>query len=84
MFKYTFTIKTTLLELLRNQKTRLNARFQQNYKDLVFARVEFLRIFGAPNESLTLIIIYYMFKYTFTIKTTLLELLRNQKTRLNA
>ena len=44
-----------------------------------FARAEFLRLVGAPNESLTLIIIYYMFKYTFRIKTTLLESLHNQK-----
>ena len=28
-----------------------------SYKDLVFARGEFLRFFGAPNESLRLIII---------------------------
>ena len=29
----------------------------------VLARSEFLRPVGAPNESLRLIIIYYMFKY---------------------
>ena len=34
-----------------------------NYKDLVFARNDFLRLVGAPNEFLILIIIYYMFKY---------------------
>ena len=44
-----------------------------NYKDLVFARGEFLRFFGVPNESLRLIIIYYMFKYMFGNKTTVLE-----------
>ena len=32
-----------------------------SYKDLVFARGEFLRFFGDPNESLRLIIIYYIF-----------------------
>ena len=36
-------------------------------------------MFGAPNESLRLIIIYYMFKYIFGIKTTFLESLRSQK-----
>ena len=33
------------------------------YKDLVFARVEFLMLVGAKNESLGIILIYYMFKY---------------------
>ena len=36
-----------------------------SYNDLVFARNEFLRIVGPPNESLILIVIYYMFKYSF-------------------
>ena len=48
-------------------------------KDLVFARGEFLRFFGDPNESLRLIIVYYMFKYMFGSKTTLLEAHRSQK-----
>ena len=39
---------------------------------------------GAPNESLRLIILYYMLKYTFGIKTTLLQSLRNQKDPLKA
>ena len=34
---------------------------------------------GAPNDSLRLSIINYMFKYTFGFKTTLLDSLRNQK-----
>ena len=38
------------------------------YKHLVFARSDFIKVVGAPNESLRLIIIYYMFKYTFGIK----------------
>ena len=42
------------------------------YNDFVLARIEFLKHIGVPNESLRLIIIYYMFKYTFGIKTTLL------------
>ena len=49
------------------------------YMDLVFARNEFFRLVGAPNESLILIIIYYMFKYSVGIKATLLESLRSQK-----
>ena len=32
-----------------------------SYKDLDFARGEFLSLVGAPNESLWHIIIYYMF-----------------------
>ena len=39
-----------------------------SYNDLVFARNEFLRLVGPPNESLILIIIYYMFKYLVGIK----------------
>ena len=31
-----------------------------NYKDLVFARDEFLGLVGVPNDSLRLIIIHYM------------------------
>ena len=50
------------------------------YNDFVLKRSEFLRHNGAPNESLRLIIINYMFKYTFGIKTILLESLQNQKT----
>ena len=53
-----------------------------SYKDLVFAPGEFLRFFGDPNESLRLIIIYYMFKYMFGNKTTLLESHRSQKSLL--
>ena len=37
-----------------------------------FARSEFLRIVGAANVSIILIIIYYLFKYSVGIKTTLL------------
>ena len=44
-----------------------------SFKDLVFARGEFLRLVGAQNESLRVILIYYMLKYTFGIKITLLE-----------
>ena len=60
MFKYRFGVKTTLLESLRSQKS--------SYNDLGFAGNEFLRLVGAPNESLILIIIYYMFKYSVGIK----------------
>ena len=37
--------------------------------DLVFMRNDFLRLVGAPNVSLILIIIDYMFKYSVGIKT---------------
>ena len=73
VFKYSVGIKTTLLESLRSQKSILNAIFgKPSYNDLVFARNEFLRLVGPPNESLILIIIYYMFKYSVGMKTTLL------------
>ena len=55
-----------------------------SYTDFALAQNEFLRLVEAPTESLSLIIIYYMFEYTFGIKTTLLESLRNQKTNLKA
>ena len=56
-----------------SQKSPLKAPFRQNklyglsylqkkkksYMDLVFARGAFLRFFGAPNESLRLIIIFW-------------------------
>ena len=51
-----------------------------SYEDLVFAIGEFLWLFGVQNESLGTLLIYYMFKYLFGIKTTLLESLRSQKT----
>ena len=55
------------------------------YKDLVFARGAFLRFIGAPNESLRLIIIYYLFKYSFRVKISLVESLgTKKKTRLKA
>ena len=61
MFKYLFGITKTLLKSLRSQNTQFRARFRQtSYKDLVFARVEFLSVVGAQNESLRLIIIYYI------------------------
>ena len=73
MFKYTFGIKTTLLDSLRNQKKAfkgsISAKLLNNF---VLTRIESLRHIGAPNESPRLIIIDYMFKYTFGIKTTLL------------
>ena len=54
------------------------------YNDFVLARSEFLWNIGSPNESLRLFILFYMLKYTFGIKTTLLESLRNQKNPLKA
>ena len=55
-----------------------------NFVDLVFARNDFLRLVGTTNESLILIIIYYVFQYSVEIKITLLELLRRQKSILKA
>ena len=82
MFKYLFGITTTLLESLRSQNTLFRARFRHtNYKDLVFARGEFLSVVGAQNESLRIILMYYLFKYLFEIKTTLLESLQSQNTQ---
>ena len=61
MFKYWFGITTTLLESIRSQNTQIKARFRQtSYKDLVFARGKFLSVVGGQNESLRLIIIYYI------------------------
>ena len=51
-----------------------------SFMDLVFARNDFLRFVGAPNEPLIVITIYYILKYSVGIKTTLLESLRSQKT----
>ena len=48
---------TTLLESLRSQDTHFRARFRQtSYKDLVFARGEFLSVLGAQNESLQILL----------------------------
>ena len=38
-----------------------------SYTDFVFVRNEFLSLFGAQTESLSLIIIYYIFKYAYGI-----------------
>ena len=50
-----------------------------SYTDFVLARNQFLRLVGAPIESLSLIIINYTFEYTYGIKTTFLESLWSQK-----
>ena len=50
-----------------------------SYKDLGFGGNGFVRLVGAVNESLIIIIIYYMFKYSVGSKTTLLESLRSKK-----
>ena len=85
MFKYWVWNKTTLLDSLQSpKKTNLKSWFKESYKDLVFARGEFLRLYGAQNECLRLIIIEYILKYIFGIKITLLESLRSQKTLLKA
>ena len=40
---------------------------------------EFLRFVASANESLRIIILYYMLKYTFGITTTLLQSLFSKK-----
>ena len=85
MFKYSVGIKTTLLLSLQSQKSTLKAIFRKtSYKDLVFEENDFLRLVGDPNESLILLVIYYMFKYSVGLNTTLLESLRSQKNILRA
>ena len=80
-FKYWFGFTTTLLESLQSQNTQFRARFRHtNYKDLVFARGEFLSVVGGQNESLRVILMYYIFEYWFGITTTLLESLRSKNT----
>ena len=64
MFKNKFGIKTTLRELLRGQKSRLDFGTTCE-KDLVFARSDFLTLFGGLNESLRLFIIQYLLKHSF-------------------
>ena len=60
---------TTFLESLRSKNTHFRARFRQpgykdlGFRDLVFARGEFLSVVAAQNESLQIILMYYMFKY---------------------
>ena len=54
------------------------------YKHLYLVRSAFLSFVQSPNESLRLIVIYYMFKLTFGIKITLLESLQNRKNLLEA
>ena len=73
-FKYTFIVETTLLVSLHSQKSFQRPDFgKTSYNHFVLARSEFLRVVGARNEVLRLIIIYYKFKYLFGIKTTLVE-----------
>ena len=85
LFKYWFGITTTFLESLRIQKTHFRAWFRQtSYKEFVFERGESLSVFGAQNESLRIILMYYMFNNWFGITKTLLESLRSQNTYFRA
>ena len=80
MFKYTFGITTTLLEFFRSQKNLLMVQFnfdKTSYNDFVLTRNGFLTLLGAPKDFLRLIIICYMFKYSFRIKTNLLDIFRS-------
>ena len=50
-----------LARVTSEPKIHLKDRFRPtSYKDLVFARSEFLSVVGTQNESLRLIIIYYI------------------------
>ena len=85
MFKYSVRIKITLLESFWSLQIIYRLYFGKTiYDDLVFPRNDFLRLVGAPNESLILIIIYYMYKYSVGIKITLLESFWSQKIILQA
>ena len=76
---------TTLLESLWSQNTHFRARFRQtSYKDLVFARGEFLSVVGGQNESLRVILMNYTFKYRFGMTTTFLESHRSKNTNFRA
>ena len=62
MFKYAVGIKKNFTRVTSEPKKYFKGYVTANYKDLVFARNDFLRLVGAPNEFLILIIKYYMFK----------------------
>ena len=52
-------------------KYPFQGRFRQtSYKDFIFARGESLIVVGAQNETLRIILKYYMFEYWFGITTT--------------
>ena len=64
MFKYSFGEINNFARVTSEPKKsiqRLNYG-KTSYNDFVLARGEFLRPVGALNDSLRLIIIYYMFK----------------------
>ena len=67
MFKYSVGIEKHFARVTSEPKNYFKGYVTANYKDLVFARNDFLRLVGAPNEFLILIIIYYMFKYSVRI-----------------
>ena len=60
MFKYSFWIKTNVARVTleaKNTVSRLDL-CKTGYKPLVLSRSEFLKLTGAPNEPLSLIIIF--------------------------
>ena len=67
MFKYSVGNKKHFARVTSEPKKYFKGYVTANYKDLVFARNDFLRLVVAPNEFLILIIIYYMFKYSVGI-----------------
>ena len=71
--------KTLLVTSEPNKPSKDSILGKTGFRHLVLARSEFSKLVGAPNKTLRLITINYMFKYTFWIKPTLLELLRKIK-----
>ena len=65
MFKYSFRIKTSFARVTSEPKKLVYKvdLGKTSYKDLVFARGEFLSVAGAQNESPRIILLYYMLKY---------------------
>ena len=65
MLKYSFRIKTSFARVTSEPKKPVKKLDlgKTSYKDLVFARGEFLSVVGAQNESPRIILMYYMLKY---------------------
>ena len=78
--------QTNFARVSLERKTALYRLYigKTSYKNLEFARSEFSRLVGPPNEYIRLMLRYYVVKYSFGIKTTLVESLRSQESRLKA
>ena len=69
MFKYSIGIEKHFARVTSEPKKYFKGYISAKriMMNVVFARNDFLRLVRAPNESLILIIIYYMFKYAVGI-----------------